>query len=102
MDIPWPRAKVLGVSWMIWFFGISDDFRLAHAAVSETVCGDRGSAAIHARRKCRRENAGGADFDRYAAGRPLSAYGYTKIRTPNIDSSAKRERFTCGSIRRSR
>ncbi len=23
VDIPWPRAKVLGLSWMVWFFGIS-------------------------------------------------------------------------------
>jgi len=23
VDIPWPRATVLGVSWMVWFFGIS-------------------------------------------------------------------------------
>jgi len=23
IDIPWPRASVLGCSWMVWFFGIS-------------------------------------------------------------------------------
>jgi len=86
MEVPWPRAKVLGVSWMIWFFGISTisvwltpRFLKRHAAiVAVLVFAPAANAA-------EKTPVVLISIDTLRADH-LSAYGYTKIRTPNIDS----------------
>ena len=86
IDIPWPRGTVLGVSWMVWFFGIS----AISAFLARRVL--KRHTAILAILVCA-HSAGAAEktpvllisIDTLRADH-LSAYGYTKIRTPNIDS----------------
>ncbi|MGB7760956.1 MAG: sulfatase, partial [Bryobacteraceae bacterium] len=84
-DIPWPRATVLGCSWMVWFFGISGVAALLAprilkrrtAFLALLVLGRSASAA-------ERTPVMLISIDTLRADH-LSAYGYTKTRTPNID-----------------
>jgi len=88
IDIPWPRAKVLGLPWLLWFFGISGVSALLapripkrHTAIlAILVCARSASAA-------EKTPVVLISIDTLRADH-LSAYGYTKIRTPNIESFA--------------
>jgi arylsulfatase A-like enzyme len=93
LDIPWPRATVLGLPWWVWFFGISAvSALLAPRLLKWSVA----SAALLAILMCP-HSASAADktpvilisIDTLRADH-LSAYGYTKIRTPNIDAFASK------------
>ncbi len=91
IDIPWPRTTVLGVSWTVWFFGISAIsawlapriVRLSAplpAILVILICASSANAA-------EKPPVILISIDTLRADH-LSAYGYTKIRTPNIDSFA--------------
>ncbi len=91
IDIPWPRATVLGVSWILWFLGISalsaflaPRIRIRRAAsIALLVFLTSGHPAIAADKT----PVILISVDTLRADH-LSAYGYTKIRTPNIDAFA--------------
>ena len=86
IDVPWPRATVLGVSWMVWFFGIS-----AISALPSPRIGKRHTAILaifvfaHSASAAEKTPVVLISIDTLRADH-LSAYGYTKVRTPNIDS----------------
>jgi arylsulfatase A-like enzyme len=88
IDIPWPRATVLGVSWMIWFFGISTISALLAPRISK-----RRAALLvtlmfaHSAGAAEKTPVVLISIDTLRADH-LSAYGYRKIGTPNIDSFA--------------
>ena len=86
IDIPWPRATVLGVSWMVWFFGISSisavlapRYLKRHTAILAIL------VFAHTLSAAEKPPVVLISIDTLRADH-LSAYGYTKIRTPNIDS----------------
>jgi arylsulfatase A-like enzyme len=89
IDVPWLRANVFGLSWIVWFFGISSISALLAPRLI------RRSAAPIAILILSAHSASAAEktpvilisIDTLRADH-LSAYGYTKIRTPNIDSLA--------------
>ncbi|MGD0668161.1 MAG: sulfatase-like hydrolase/transferase [Bryobacteraceae bacterium] len=89
IDIPWPRATVLGVSWLVWFFGIS----ALSAVVAQRILRRPAPILAIAAILASAHSAGAAEktpvvlisIDTLRADH-LSTYGYTKIRTPNIDS----------------
>ncbi len=91
VDIPWPRASVLGFSWVAWFFGISAVCALLTRRVPMRTMAAVLAAALLA------PGAKAADktpvilisIDTLRADH-LSAYGYTKLRTPNIDALAEK------------
>jgi choline-sulfatase len=88
VDVPWPRARIGGVDWLVWFFGI----QTITAAMASLVRIPKRAAALMA--------AAMFASDAKAAEKPpiilisvdtlradhLNSYGYSKIRTPNIDS----------------
>lgn len=89
MDIPWPRASVLGVSWMVWFFGISSITALLSPRLLKRRLGVALGLLAFAHPANAAENTPVVliSIDTLRADH-LSAYGYTKIHTPNIDSFA--------------
>jgi len=95
IDIPWPRATVLGVSWMVWFFGISAIAALLSPRLLKRRAGASLASVAIAALLAFAHPASAAEktpvvlisIDTLRADH-LSAYGYTKIRTPNIDSVA--------------
>jgi arylsulfatase A-like enzyme len=93
IDIPWPRANVLGVSWMVWFFGVS----ALSALLTPRIFKRSAASVVLLVLLAFPHSASAADkmpvilisIDTLRADH-LSAYGYTKIRTPNIDSFASK------------
>jgi choline-sulfatase len=90
LAIPFPRAKIFGVDWLIWFFGIS----LVVAPVALRIVKWK-PAAIALTLALVPPGARAADtpviiisIDTLRADH-LSSWGYTKLRTPNIDSFAE-------------
>jgi arylsulfatase A-like enzyme len=86
IDIPWPRATVLGCSWMLWFCGISTVSALLaprllkrHAAILVLVMYPHSVTAAEKTPVLL------ISIDTLRADH-LSAYGYTTLRTPHIDS----------------
>jgi choline-sulfatase len=85
IDIPWPRASMLGVSWMVWFFGISSLATLLTPRIlkrSATLL--LVLLSVHAASAADKTPVILISIDTLRADH-LSAYGYTTIRTPNID-----------------
>jgi arylsulfatase A-like enzyme len=88
IDIPWPRATVLGLSWIVWFFCISSISALLaprllkrHIAILAVfICAHSAIAA-------EKTPVVLISIDTLRADH-LSAYGYSKCRTPNIDAFA--------------
>ncbi|MGO9012794.1 MAG: sulfatase-like hydrolase/transferase [Bryobacteraceae bacterium] len=91
IDIPWPRATVLGASWMVWFFGISALSAIVAPRILRRPTPILTIAAIlvsaHSAGAAEKTPVVMISIDTLRADH-LSAYGYTKIRTPNIDSFA--------------
>ena len=89
IDIPWPRASVLGVSWMIWFFAISSIAALLTPRFLKRSGGLLVFilALVHTARAAEKPPVILISIDTLRADH-LIAYGYKKIRTPNIDSFA--------------
>jgi len=86
IDIPWPRATVLGFSWMVWFFGISTISALLSPRIPKRLVAVLGLVACaHPAGAAEKTPVVLISIDTLRADH-LSAYGYTKIRTPNIDS----------------
>ena len=90
IDIPWPRANVLGVPWMAWFFGISalsslltPQFIRRLGMVVVLI------ASMQVARAAEKTPVILISIDTLRADH-LSAYGYTKIHTPNIDAIAEK------------
>ena len=86
IDIPWPRATVLGFSWMVWFFGISavcaalaPRILKRHRVILAVLVVVRSVSAAE------KPPVVLISIDTLRADH-LSAYGYSKIRTPDIDS----------------
>jgi arylsulfatase A-like enzyme len=89
IDIPWPRATVLGVSWMVWFLGISTisaylapRIRIGRPAVLLIFIH---SAFAYSASAAEKPPVILISIDTLRADH-LSSYGYTRIKTPNIDS----------------
>jgi arylsulfatase A-like enzyme len=88
IDIPWPRATVFGLSWMIWFFGISSVCALLAPRILKRHIAILAIAVLaHPASAAEKTPVVLISIDTLRADH-LSAYGYTKIRTPNIDSFA--------------
>ncbi len=93
IDIPWPRATMLGVSWMVWFFLISSISALLMPALLAGPVLKRIGAVlivltfIHSAGAAEKTPVILISIDTLRADH-VSAYGYTKIHTPNIDSLA--------------
>ena len=87
MDIPWPRASVLGVSWMVWFFAISAISALLSPRLLKLFAVSALLAFAHPATAAEKTPVILISIDTLRADH-LSAYGFTKIRTPNIDSFA--------------
>src|SRR5580704_6395975 len=85
MDIPWPRATVLGVSWMVWFFAISAMSALLSPRLLKLFAVSALLVFAHPASAAEKTPVILISIDTLRADH-LSAYGYTKIRTPNIDS----------------
>jgi arylsulfatase A-like enzyme len=91
IDIPWPRTTVLGVPWLLWFLGISALF----AFLTPRILNRRAASIALLALLASGHSAIAADktpvilisVDTLRADH-LSAYGYTKINTPDIDSFA--------------
>jgi len=86
IDIPWPRASVLGCSWIVWFFGISS----LSALIAPRILKKHGAILVvlvlaHTASAAEKPPVVLISIDTLRADH-LSRYGYTKIRTPNIDS----------------
>ena len=86
IEVPWPHATVLGVSWLFWFLGISS----ISALIAPRFLKHAGAVLLALAFV---QNANAAEntpvilisVDTLRADH-LSAYGYTKIHTPNIDA----------------
>ena len=88
IDIPWPRASVFGVSWVVWFFGISALAAFGAAFVSKPLSILTVLMFVQPVRAADKTPVFLISIDTLRADH-AGAYGYTKIRTPNIDSLAQ-------------
>jgi len=86
IDIPWPRGSVLGISWIVWFLGISAISTLVaprilkrHRVILAVLL------FVHSVSAAEKPPVILISIDTLRADH-LGAYGYTKVRTPNIDS----------------
>ncbi len=81
VDVPWPRAAIFGLPWMVWFFGISAFFaliRFPRSALALLLVAVSGNAAEKTSLILISVDTLRADH--------LGAYGYKKISTPAIDA----------------
>jgi len=88
LDVPWPRATVLGVSWMVWFLAIASiSALLAPRALRRHIAILAVLASVHCAKAAEKTPVVLISIDTLRADH-VSAYGYTRIRTAHIDSLA--------------
>jgi len=88
VEIPWPRVSVTGVSWMVWFFLISALAAFGAAFIRKPLSALAVLMFVQSVSAADKTPVLLISIDTLRADH-VGAYGYTKVRTPNIDSLAR-------------